>query len=377
MKHLWKYAAATVGFCVLCGLATLSAQMPAPKTAPKAQDVQTQPAPVAKETPAAKPVTPPAPFGFAQNQFQGVGNQVIVNSTGNGKTYYSANSVGKGNKVMVSHIGGEVINMNALKYEGKDTKFWSKKEHNKQLDCDLFWCPKHQMWFEWNQKDDAYRPSMRAMNLQMQAMMQKMQTGLPQMPAFPPQGQFNMQQPFAVPQMPLQQPVNAPKMPLADTPVKPATDQAAPNAKNAAPVQTQQPQASANTVPAPLATQPQPAFPQANVPQFGGNLQAQMNAMNAQMAAQMKAMQMQMQQTLPQVVMPQNGPQVGFPQPAFPQTGFPQTGFPQATFPQTGFPQTGLPQPAQPQPTQPQPTQPQPVQPQPSQSPATTNPISQ
>jgi hypothetical protein len=102
---------------------------PAPMTQPVPM---TQPAPV---QPAPQPMTQPAPMqpqpmvpNLTQSIFQGTGNKVIVNSMGNGKTYYHTQSQGQGNQVSVSHLGGQAIDLGQLSYKGKDNKSGPKRK---------------------------------------------------------------------------------------------------------------------------------------------------------------------------------------------------------------------------------------------------------
>ena len=44
------------------------------------------------------------------------------------------------------------------RYKGKDAKFWTKKVYSEALECNLFWCPKAELWFKYNKHADMYLP---------------------------------------------------------------------------------------------------------------------------------------------------------------------------------------------------------------------------
>ncbi len=132
-------------------------------------------APVAPETPVA-PTNPTLP-GFMKHMTFGSGNKVITTTNSDGVTYYWSQGSGKGNQIIMSG-SGKLVNMADLSYKGKDNKFWTKKEFNKQLDTELYWCPKHSLWFRYNEKEDLYQPAPEVFELQMQAQMLQLQKQL-------------------------------------------------------------------------------------------------------------------------------------------------------------------------------------------------------
>jgi hypothetical protein len=94
------------------------------------------------------------------NSGNGIGNTIVIEGSGDVRLVNSRNGIG--NNVLVRN--GTVIDLNTLKYRGKDNKFWSQKKWDKALGSDLYWCPKTALWFRYDAKADCYRPEVRVLN---------------------------------------------------------------------------------------------------------------------------------------------------------------------------------------------------------------------
>jgi hypothetical protein len=95
----------------------------------------------------------------------GIGNRIVVDNGGTpGVTIIQNVRNGVGNSVIVTPKG-PVIDLSekarlapTVEYKGRATKFWSRKVFSETMDCNLYWCPKTQWWFKYDNKDDVYRP---------------------------------------------------------------------------------------------------------------------------------------------------------------------------------------------------------------------------
>ena len=103
------------------------------------------------------------------NSGNGVGNRIVVSGTG-GTTIVKNVRNGIGNRLILDpdevliDIDGLLPQPAAkpqakpLVYSGKANAFWSKKQFNDELDCNLYWSDTDRLWFRYYADDDQYRP---------------------------------------------------------------------------------------------------------------------------------------------------------------------------------------------------------------------------
>jgi hypothetical protein len=234
---------------------------------------------------------------------------------------------------------------------------------SKELGCELFWCPEHSLWFRYDEKEDAYRPSVEAFDLQMKSMMAQMPLPPQLLPRMQlpqnllPGGQLPAGQ-FPGGQLPAGQ-LPAGQLPGGQLPAGGLPGGQLPAGQF--PLQSSVMPVLPNVLVVPVPTlgvdptlwakllgvaSPLPAGMQiVGAPQMGLNLQLQqqMNAMQLQLNQQMLLMQQQLQTTLPPGFAPQGLPAApgGFapapggllPSPFGTQPGLPMTPAPFGTQP--------------------------------------------
>jgi hypothetical protein len=115
------------------------------------------------------------------NVISGSGNKIVTQNNGNGVTYVHTQTQGPGNQVIVTHQGGQVVQMDQLSYKGKANKFWNQSRFDQNLGCELYWSPENSLWFRYHEKEDLYRPAPEAVEMEMAAAMFKLQKQLQEM----------------------------------------------------------------------------------------------------------------------------------------------------------------------------------------------------
>ena len=65
--------------------------------------------------------------------------------------------IGLGNQILVQE--GKLIDLNKLRYPGKNNRFWSKQKWDRELATNLYWCARTNLWFRYHAAEDSYRPA--------------------------------------------------------------------------------------------------------------------------------------------------------------------------------------------------------------------------
>lgn len=104
-------------------------------------------------------------MNLIENSGNGIGNSIIIDGSAPGTTVIKNSRNGIGNTLRVTPEGPVIdlsakpaVKLDMNRYKGKDAKFWSKKVHSDALRCDLFWCPKAELWFKYDKFADLYLP---------------------------------------------------------------------------------------------------------------------------------------------------------------------------------------------------------------------------
>ena len=97
----------------------------------------------------------------------GAGSRVVVDNGGSpGVTILRNVRNGPGSSVTVNQTG-PVIDFSprpgatrpTVEYKGQATKFWTRAVYSADLGYVLYWCPKTNSWYRYDEKDDVYRPT--------------------------------------------------------------------------------------------------------------------------------------------------------------------------------------------------------------------------
>jgi hypothetical protein len=91
------------------------------------------------------------------NSGNGIGNTIIVSGADKASVKILNSRNGLGNQILVQ--GGKVIDLNKLRYPGKNKRFWTKQKWDRELATNLYWCPTTNLWFRYHGADDSYRPA--------------------------------------------------------------------------------------------------------------------------------------------------------------------------------------------------------------------------
>ena len=113
--------------------------------------------------------TPVGSTTVITNSGNGLGNRIVVSGTGGTAIVKNVRN-GIGNRLILDPDEllidlddllpqpAAKLQPKRLAYSGKANQFWSKKQFNDELDCNLYWSDTDRLWFRYYADDDQYRP---------------------------------------------------------------------------------------------------------------------------------------------------------------------------------------------------------------------------